>query len=278
MQPCILARRRLLPLAALFLAADPRIAAAQTDYFNLDAGRPVRTEDAYPVERHAFELQLAPLSLERSRAGRHAWGIEPELAYGILPRTQLAMGVPIASVEGAGRRRTGVAGIGISMLHDINVETLSLPAFGIAGELLLPIGALAPSRAVASAMAIATRSFRAGRVHANAGVAFGATPEADAEGAGHAELSRWIVGVAADRAFPLRSTLAIVELHAREPLADDAEVEWNAAAGVRHQLDPSFALDAGIGRRLAGGDGGWFATFGLAYRFAIRSLVAGAGR
>lgn len=31
-------------------------AAAQTDYYNTDAGRPVHIEDAYPVERHAFEI------------------------------------------------------------------------------------------------------------------------------------------------------------------------------------------------------------------------------
>ncbi|MBA2669021.1 MAG: hypothetical protein H0U67_01455, partial [Gemmatimonadetes bacterium] len=29
--------------------------AAQTDYYNTDAGRPVRIEDAHPVERYAFE-------------------------------------------------------------------------------------------------------------------------------------------------------------------------------------------------------------------------------
>jgi hypothetical protein len=32
--------------------------AAQIDYRNLDEGRPLQTEDAYPIERHAFELVI----------------------------------------------------------------------------------------------------------------------------------------------------------------------------------------------------------------------------
>src|SRR5688572_23274403 len=44
-------------------------AAAQTDYYNIDSGRPVRIEDAYPVERYAFEAQVAPLRMERRDDG-----------------------------------------------------------------------------------------------------------------------------------------------------------------------------------------------------------------
>src|SRR5919109_166308 len=71
-------------------------AVAQTDYYNTDAGRPIRIEDAYPVERRAFEIQAAPLRLERARGGLYHWGIEPELAFGILPRTQIEVGFPLA--------------------------------------------------------------------------------------------------------------------------------------------------------------------------------------
>src|SRR5215213_7417354 len=63
------------------LAAVP--AAAQTDYYNIDSGRPVRIEDAYPVERYAFEAQVAPLRMERRDDGAYHWEFEPELGYGI---------------------------------------------------------------------------------------------------------------------------------------------------------------------------------------------------
>ncbi|HEU0076252.1 MAG TPA: hypothetical protein VFQ76_01310, partial [Longimicrobiaceae bacterium] len=82
--------------AALCALAGPL--GAQTDYYNTDKGRPVRVEDALPVERHAFELQLAPLRLERASGGVYSWELAPEIAYGILPRTQLEVGFPLALV------------------------------------------------------------------------------------------------------------------------------------------------------------------------------------
>jgi hypothetical protein len=44
------------------VVALPLSVAAQTDYYNTDAGRPITVEDAYATERYAFELQLAPVS------------------------------------------------------------------------------------------------------------------------------------------------------------------------------------------------------------------------
>ncbi|MGZ9121344.1 MAG: hypothetical protein ACXW6A_20970, partial [Gemmatirosa sp.] len=105
--------------------------AAQTDYYNTDAGRPITIEDAYPVERRAVELQLAPLRLERARGGVYHWGVEPEIAIGVLPRTQLEVGLPLAFIEGAGSRRTaGLAGGEGSVLPHLNVDTTS-PALAI---------------------------------------------------------------------------------------------------------------------------------------------------
>jgi len=84
--------------AAALLATSAASAgrlAAQTDYYNTDAGRPLTIEDAYPVERRAVELQAAPLRVERALGGVYRWGIEPEVAIGILPRTQFEVGLPL---------------------------------------------------------------------------------------------------------------------------------------------------------------------------------------
>src|SRR5215213_2714705 len=54
-----------IPAAVLAVLVRGAPAGAQTDYYNTDEGRPVRVEDAYPTERYAFELQLAPVRLER---------------------------------------------------------------------------------------------------------------------------------------------------------------------------------------------------------------------
>ena len=70
-------------LAAMLPLASMR-ADAQTDYYNTDAGRPVTVEDAFPVERYAFELQAAPLRLERQCAA---------------PRKGIVKGGQLVSVE-----------------------------------------------------------------------------------------------------------------------------------------------------------------------------------
>jgi hypothetical protein len=256
-------------LALHALAAEAR---AQTDYYNTDAGRPVRIEDAYPVERRAVELQLAPLRLERPRGGAYQWGVEPELAVGILPRTQLEVGLPLVFADaGPGTRRSaGLAGVELSALHNLNVET-RIPALAVGAEVLLPVGPLAPARSYASVTGIATRTLPWARFHANAQYTFGDRPNAlllgpDEEDAapGHAEVSRWLAGVAVDRPFPLRSLLLTAETYARQPLPAGSTLEWTAGAGARYQLSPRVAADGGAGYRITGDDPGWYVTFGAA--------------
>ncbi len=250
-----------------------RPVAAQTDFYNTDKGRPIEIEDAYPTERYAFEAQLAPVRLERADGGIYNWGLEPELTYGLLPRTHLEIGVPLAFIDGGpGGRRSGVAGLDISLLHNLNTETASLPAFGVLGEVLLPVGGLAPDRTYFSVKGIATRSYSWARFHINGQYTFGRQPEIGTAGALQT-LSRWMAGLAVDKTYPLRSLLVTAELFARQPLPTTEDVELNAGAGLRYQLSPRFAVDAGLGRRLTGNDQGWFVTFGTAFAFAIRGLI-----
>lgn len=264
-------RRRAAHAAALALAilATPFVAsraAAQTDYYNTDAGRPITIEDAYPIERRALEIQVAPLRLARARGGVYAWGIEPEVAVGLLARTQIEIGFPLSYTDlGAGRHSTGLAGVELSALHNLNVET-AIPALAIAGDLLLPVGGLAPERPYASVKGIATRTFTWARFHLNGQYTFGdrLVGADDGDGAhGAVELSRWMGGLAVDRTFPLQSLLLTAELVARQPLVDGSDLAWDTAAGARYQLSPRSALDGGVGYRLTGEEG-WFVTFGAA--------------
>jgi hypothetical protein len=258
-------------VAALALTSIARPAAAQTDYYNTDAGRPVRIEDAYPVERYAFELQLAPVRLEREGGGAYHWEVAPELAYGILPGTQLEIGFPLAFRDGGDEGEAeGLAGIEIAALHNLNVETRTLPALAVAAEVLLPVGSLAPDETYTSLKGIATRTFRFGRLHLNGQYTFGGDAGPDDE---TGDASRWMAGIALDRTFPLRSVLLTADVFAEQPLVDDAELAWTAETGFRYQSSPQFNIDFGLGRRFAGGGQGWFLTFGAAHAFAVRSLL-----
>lgn len=289
-----MSRRRSAAILLAMLSAGARPLLAQTDYYNTDSGRPVSIQDAYPVERHAFELQLAPIRLERAPGGVYGWDFEPELAYGIFARTQLEIGFPIRvsdpEVHGDGR---GLAGIEVAALHNLNVETETLPALALEFSTVLPVGALAPDDPYASITAIATRTLGFARFHLNGRWTFGPGPMLSAPGADMSEiaplpgpadagdpagtegLSRWLAGVAVDRTFPLRSALLIGALFVEQPLSPDDDAQWTAEAGLRYQWDPKLAIDAGFGRKLTGDDRSWSITFGAAYAFAVRSLMPG---
>ncbi len=271
-------------LASIITAATPHAAAGQTDYYNTDRGRPVQIEDAYVTERYAFELKLAPVRVERAPGGTYNFGLEPEIALGILPRTQLEVGLPLAFVEQGAQRRSGIAGLDISAMHNFNVETAGLPAFGLRADVLAPVGNLAADRAYTSLTGMATRTYRWARFHVNGQYTFGAAPSTTTgttgavgtlAGPGAIEVSRWLAGAAIDKAFPLSSTLITAELYGRKPLLSSEDMEYTAGAGTRFQVSPSLALDGGFGRRLNGPERGWYLTFGSAYAFGVRSLFPG---
>lgn len=262
--------------AFLIVASLPalRTVGAQTDYYNTDAGRPIRIEDAYATERHSLDLHLAPLTIERGRSGEYRWSVEPELAYGLLPRTQVELGVPVAWRKG-GASRVGLAGIKLSALYNFNVETQTLPAFGIRAGVLLPVGQLAPAQGHATVQGMATRTFRWARLHVNSAYTFG---EAALTDDAAAELTRWTTGIAADRTFVLQSFLVTGEVLASKPLASPGRTEWTMGAGIRYQLTPYTSFDAGISQQLNGAERATALTFGLARVLGVRVLPPGLGR
>lgn len=258
---------------------------AQTGYYNTDRGRPVQIEDAYVTERYALELKLAPVRIERAAGGRYNFGLEPEIAFGILPRTQIEIGLPFAFAESGAQRRSGLAGLDLSAMHNFNVETEGLPAFGLRGDVLAPVGNIAPDRVYSSVTAMATRTYRWARFHVNGQYTFGATPGTSLpaggagvtippplSGPGALDLSRWLAGAAIDKTFPLSSTLITAEFYGRKPIVEGEAVEYTVGTGTRFQLSPTLALDGGFGRRLNGESKGWYVTFGSAYTFGLRSL------
>ncbi len=259
--------------AVLFLMAPLARAHAQTDYYNTDAGRPLQTEDAYAIERRAIELQIAPFRLERARGGTYRWGIEPEIAVGLFPRTQLEVGFPLAHVErGVGQRKTGLAGIELSALYNLNAET-RIPALAIAVDATLPAGPLGPDQVIPSIKGIATKTLPWARFHLNGRVTFKESIDGSVTNAAaatpNAELSRWVVGLAVDRTFPLQAMLLTAEVVARQPLDSSRDLTWDAAAGTRYQLSPRLATDLGGGYRLSGDDGGWYITAGAAVALGL---------
>lgn len=189
---------------------------------------------------------------------------------GLLPRTQLEIGFPLAHVEGvAGRRTTALAGIEASVLYNLNRET-KLPALAVVVDVIVPAGTMAPDKAYPSFKAIATKTFPWARFHMNGQVTVGDAPvAATGSTAPTAELSRWMVGMAVDRALPLRSLLLTAEVVTSQPIRAAEATAWDVAGGARYQLSPRLAVDGGGGYRLSGGDAGWFFTAGAAVSLGL---------
>lgn len=248
--------------------ATASFASAQTDYFNTDAGRPIRIEDAYAIERRAIELQVAPLRLERERSGNYKWGVEPEIALGLFARTQVEIGFPLVHAEGPrGTRTTALAGIEMSALYNLNAET-RIPALAIAADVVIPAGPLGPSTSIPTVKAIATKTFPWARFHVNGQMTF--ADDAATGGASgvvppaNAEFSRWMAGIAIDKTLPLKSMLFTAEVVASEPFQAGSAQRLDVAGGSRIQLSPRVAFDVGGGYRLKGDEQGWFLTTGAA--------------
>lgn len=229
-------------------------------------------EDAYPTERYAFELQLAPVRLERGRGGIYTWSVEPEIAYGIFPRTHIELGAPLSHTDIGEERRSGLAGLEFGVLHNLNAET-SWPALAIAAEMLFPVGSLAPDRGYGTVKGIATRSLSWARFHLNGAYTFGSEPAAESLESAAPHVSRWLGGIAVDRTFPLRALLVGGEVLASQPIVEEEDVEWSVAAGARYQVTPVIGIDAGIGKTLTGDSQSWFLTFGMARAFGMRGLI-----
>jgi hypothetical protein len=268
MHVVFVARHRRAFFCVLFATASTS-AEAQTDYFNTDRARPLHVQDARAVERYALELLFAPVHWSGLAGSAGHWTLEPELTYGILPRTQLALGASIVHMPGAAGGATGAGSLHLSLLHALNVETLGVPAMAITASYVAPVGPFGPHRGFPSVGLATTRTFSSGRVHLNGDVTLGSAVAADdgvwnlRRAVGLDEVSHWTTGIAIDRPLSLRSLLLAAELVARKPIREGAEVMWQGGAGVRWQLDPRWVLDAGVARSLRD-DREWSITLGAA--------------
>ena len=250
------------------MLAHPSFAQAQIDYRNLDDDRPTLIEDAYPVERYAFEF-LTPWRFGRERAGGSIHAFVPELAYGILKNAQLGLKVPIAGASATNGRAWGVSGLRIFAMYNFNTESRSLPALSIRSDVTLPVGRLGGEGTRFSLKGITTRSWGRTRLHLNGAYTFGKDrPLAATEAA-----NKWWYGGAVDHTLFRQSLLLIGEVYALRPLAA-APVQVNTSVGLRVQLTPYLVFDAGVARRLKRTVGPDLElTAGLSRAFALPGLM-----
>jgi len=260
------------------LVTVARVAGAQTwTYSNTDAGRPVRVEDASALPRYVLDAYLTPALVVNGDAGNTEWSLRPGLIYGLVPRTQIELSVPLGNRMRNGG--TGVAGIQLAAQYALNIETRTLPAIAFEAGMLAPMDASGISNAHPSLKALFTRTHDWGRVHFNAETMFGDEPiDSVRGGASVASLARWATGAAVDRSFARRAFLATAEIVARQPLDSSQAVQWHLGAGLRYQLTPTTLLETGVSGALSGSTRSVLVSAGLSRTTAIKALLPGLGR
>jgi hypothetical protein len=82
-----------------------------------------------------------------------------------------------------------------------------------------------------------------------------------------------VIGVGGDRAIALSSVLLMADVFGEQYAGLFDRWDWTAELGARHQLSPSFTIDASVGRRFAGVTHSWIVAAGL-----TRTSPLGLGR
>jgi hypothetical protein len=257
---------RALPGLAAMVATR---ASAQIDYRNLDDDRPVAVEDAYPLERYAFEWLGAYRFARLGEGSQHLF--VPELAYGIARGTELGIKAPFAATTLGGSTEAGLAGLRVFALYNLTSERPSLPGAALRLDATAPLGSQGGRGAAVMVQALATRSFGRNRLHLNAGAALVRADEpAAAEG-----IPSWRTGLAVDRTLIRSSTLLLAAVTAEQE-TPGAQVGVAVAAGFRRQMAPALVLDAGASWTFRSSVPPRPAlTVGLSHAFAIAGLMPG---
>jgi hypothetical protein len=305
-----------------------RSAHAQGEYRNLDAGSPIRIEDATVTERYALDLDLANIRFDALSGGRKRFQLEPQVSYGILPYTEMWIRVPTYYREREITPRKGIAGIGVGGMYQWSFESLRLPAFAFASEVFIPTGPAALPPAY-SFKTLFTRSLSGGaRVHLNAGIASYAIRVATASdcqvlpggtvcgGQGNPPLppfdgpctvgsqsemiplstfcgvpapasgveiaqaaatrtvthGHWTVGLAADKALPLRSLLFAADIFAERFEGIGRRTDVTAELGARKQVSSGVVLVGAFGRHFKGTNESSFLVLGATFSRALQGF------
>jgi hypothetical protein len=252
-------------LAMYFLAGT---ASAQIDYRNLDDDRPAVSEDAYPVERYAFEV-LASYRFDAEASGGELHTTVPEATYGLIRNAQVGVKLPFTGADDGTGTDWGLAGLRLFGLYNFNTESRWLPALSLRADAGFPVGSLAGEGTRVALKAIATRSWGRLRAHLNVSRGFGSE---DALSAAE-PLNRWAGSLAVDRTL-FRSSILLIGEVALAQAVRGAPTEVNASLGGRWQWTPTLVLDAGVTRRLRSDTGPDIAlTIGLSHAFALRRLM-----
>lgn len=253
----------LLPFATaagiLFVAAAP--ARAQEEFRAADLDRPLRVEDAFPVDHREWEFEAGLRSV--FGATDEVTGIL-ELKTGLFLNGQVGIELHGGRISGD---EAGLESAALHLLQSFRRETWRGPALSARLDVETPgSGELGREGWALTARGLATRSFGRLRTHLNLG--YTAADEADQD-------DFWRAGLAFDYPIGLFSRSVLGDLYAEIPSDGEDTRVWTTV-GSRWQLTNRTVLDLGVGVRLdewADGDSNVELVVGMSRGFGVPALV-----
>ena len=231
-------------LALAWLMAAPVWA---VDHNNLDEGRPLRLEDAYPIAYGEFSAEAGTrFSLNRKSPDRVAFPVE--LLYGAYRNLQLGLGSTLATEPRTIDESEKSGDLRTFALYNFNQETLRLPAFAAKVSLDFPTGVR--SRGVDTEVkGIVTRSFGQLRTHLNVGYEF-VGEAGDGERNGRYEV---VLGAQYPFGYPrFFNTTVLADVFMQPSVHRGGSNPSGIELGLRQQVAPLTVLDIGVGTEFTG--------------------------
>jgi hypothetical protein len=240
--------------------------AEAVDHKNLDEGRPVRLEDAYPIAHGEVSIETGAGFALLRHGPPDARGFFPiEILYGALPNLQLGIGSTLFTDPRETDDRPRSGDLRASVLYNFNQETLTLPALAAKLSLTAPTGVGGHGWGI-ELKGIVTKSIDRLSLHLNGGYEFlaGSTRS---ERDGRYEFA---LGASYPVGAPrfTRATL-VTDVFADQPVTRGESTAVGIEAGLRYQLTPSIVWDVGIGTEFAGprDRASFFGATGLSFGF-----------
>ena len=222
-------------------------AVSAIDHTNLDEGRPLRIEDAYPIANGEIAVE-AGMGFVVPGRGSTRGGLPLEVLWGALPNLQVGVGTLLSTDPREIDDRPKSGDLRLSALYNFNQETIALPAFALKLGLDAPTGVGARGFAV-EAKGIVTKSFDRLSLHLNAGYEF-LTSSRDDERDGRYKLA---LGASYPVGAPqfTRATL-VGDVFAEQSIRRGESTTVGTEVGLRYQLTPRLVWDVGVGTEFAG--------------------------
>lgn len=226
------------------------------------AGRPLSTEDAETVGQGVMQVELG-LDHASEESGAREMALTPVFTYGLIDRLDVALGVPLLSLEPSdGKRQAGIGDIEIHGKYRVLNEGPIWPAFAILGTLKFATGSerrgLGSGATDAGIKLIGTRVFGPITAHLNLGYTFvGAS--------GQDDVFSWGAAVSLKVTEALAFVGELVGETNSDPHAKDDPRE--VRIGLTYAFGEKLVLDGAVAAGLTRASPDYGLTIGMTVRF-----------